>query len=309
MEATPTNVSGTVAGPAPGVFRWEKMVFWLPGCGALGLLAAWAAVVARGYAAPLVLFPLVVGVVLGGAVVLLMRVLDVGHQPTIWLGALLAGLLTVAGQHYFTFWKVQVQQVFAADPEKVAGLLLVAPERVPPGRFWEFMTWSASRGLSIRGYSVQGGLAWLLWSLDGLLVLVPAMILVGATARLPYCDRCRQWYHTTRTGRIDSETAFQLSAEVETALGAGIERVRYRLLVCQGGCGPTGLVLAGEDADGRFSSGILWLDAAGRQKVVEILDRYAALHADERSEKAEDGKAKAESGDGKAEGEEPRPRS
>ncbi len=301
MEATPSDVSGTAAAPGPGVFRWAKLLVWLPGCALLGLLMAWAAVVARGYAAPLVLFPLVVGVVLGGAVVLLMRVLDVGHRPTIYLGALLACLLTVAGQHHFTFWKVR--QVFAQDPEKLLRLQLVAPERVPPERFWEFMTWSASRGLPIAGFTAQGGWAWLAWSIDGLLVLVPAMILVGATARLPYCDRCRQWYHTVRSGRIDAHTALQACDAVGIALGAGVERVRYRLVVCQGGCGPTGLALSGDDDLGHFSTGIVWLDASLRQKVLEILDQYAASQVPESDET--NAESEEASGEAKAEHDEP----
>jgi len=77
-------------------------------------------------------------------------------------------------------------------------------------------------------------------------------------------------------------------------LGSGIGRVRYRLIVCQGGCGPTGLALSGDDDLGHFSTGVVWLSAAIRQKVVEILDRYAASQAAESGAESEGGEEKAE---------------
>jgi hypothetical protein len=208
---------------------------------------------------------------------------------------LVAGLLTVAGQHYFTFWKAQER--FAQDPDKLAKLHWVAPERIPPARFWEFMTWSAARGLPIGGLSASGGFAWLVWSIDGLLVLLPVMVLVATTARLPYCNRCRRWYHTTRSGRIDSSAAGQLWTLVETSLGGKFARARYRLIVCQGACGPTGLVLLDEETGGRFSSRIVWFDASGRQRVVDVLDQLTRRDKEEDAPKAEREGATAKPGD------------
>jgi hypothetical protein len=190
-------------------------------------------------------------------------------------------MLTVAGEHYFTFQKAQ--RLLAHDPDKLAKLHVVAPERIPPADFREFMAWSADRGLPIGGYTARGGWARLVWSIDGLLVLLPATALAIATARLPYCGRCRRWYRTVRSGRIDSRAAEELCALVETGQQslAGTSEVsktsevwgRYRLTACEGGCGPTGLILSGEDSAGRDFWRIVWLDAAGRQRIVEILDQ------------------------------------
>jgi hypothetical protein len=281
MEPMPPKRITTVSAPAPGAFQRGKLLIWLVCCVVLGLLMAWAAVVARGYAAPLVLFPLIVGSVLGGSIVLVMRVVHVGHRPTVWLGALAAGLLTVTGEHYFTFQKAQ--RLLAHDPDKLAKLHLVAPERIPPANFPEFMAWSAERGLPLGGYTARGGGAWLVWSIDGLLVLLPTVVLAGATAMLPYCNGCGRWYRTVRSGRIDSRTAKELSSLVDAGLesiseSSEVSRTseawgRYRLTACEGGCGPTGFILSGEDSAGRDFWRILWLDAAGRQRIVEILDQ------------------------------------
>lgn len=293
MDTAHDRLVATVSSPEPGAFRWEKTPIWLFGCAVLGLLVAWAAVVARGYASPLVLFPLIVGAILGGSIVLWMRVLQIGHRPTIWLGVLMAGLLTVAGEHYFTFWKEQ--QRLAGDPEKLAGLHLVAPERIPPATFSEFMAWSAERGLRIGNYTARGGLAWLVWSVDGGLVLLPAMLLAIATARLPYCNRCGRWYRTVRSGRLDPRATTEMCALVQNGLECEIASGRYRLIACCGGCGPTGLILFGEDAAGRDQRRVVWLDPAGCQRVVEILDELSRRSLKESQDGEEAGPRDADS--------------
>lgn len=288
METTPNGPLTTVMGPPPGIFRWQKLPAWLACCAAIGLLMAWAAAVARDYASPLLLFPLIVGAVLGGMLVLAMRVLDVGHRWTVWLGSLLAGLLTVAGQHYFTFWKVhwEVQRETARDPKTLLKLRLL--DRLPPERFWEYMNWNAAVGVKIGRYEMRNGLAWIYWSLDGLLIFVPDLILVGATARLPYCNRCRQWYHTTRSGSLDPHTWAALDPLVKAGLEREIARGRYRLLACQEACGPTGLALSGEGPDGRPCTCTVWLDAARCQQVVHLLDEIARQQIDEETSSTTD---------------------
>jgi len=270
METAPIGSLPAIPGPTPGAFRWQKLPAWCACCVVLGTLIGWAAVVARGYAAPLVLFPLAAGTVLGGTLVLAIRILDVGHRPTVWFGAILAGLVTVAAEHYFIFRTAQHR--LDVDPERTVKLRLVAPERVPPSRFWEYMAWSAARGAPIGSHVVEGGWAWFMWSVDGLFVLVPVVVLAGATVRLPYCNRCRQWYHTVRSGRLDRHAATKLHTLALTRLEGEMARNRYRILACQGACGPTGLVLSGELPEGRPFTQTIWLDASGRQQITEILD-------------------------------------
>ena len=60
--------------------------------------------------------------------------------------------------------------------------------------------------------------------------------------RLPYCNRCRTWYRTTRSGRIPLATARKLAGMREGTAAAG-SGPRYRFLNCESGCGPTGLEL------------------------------------------------------------------
>ena len=229
--------------------------------------------------APLGLFPLIVGVITGGAVVLVMRAIQFGHRPTIWLGGLLAACVVISGQHYLAFQ--QDQQVLAQDPAKYAKLQLVAPERVPPERFWDYMNWSATRGRPVGPYHARGGWAWLAWSVDAFLLLASTLILVVLTARLPYCNTCRRWYQTIRTGRLSGDTAADLIELAGIDSGRQIGAARYRLLACSGGCGPTGLIVSPTDSEKKLRFCITWLDADQCRKIVELLDRDRRSDAEE----------------------------
>ena len=90
--------------PSGGGVRWMRdSLIWLPSCLFLGLLIARAAVDAQFYFAPLLVFPLLIGVLLGALLVLLMRMAQIGHRPTIIGGTLLAAGMAVLGIHFFTY--------------------------------------------------------------------------------------------------------------------------------------------------------------------------------------------------------------
>jgi len=260
--------------PRSGRFDLRRFALWLPLCGVLGLLIAVAAEVAQRYFAPFLLFPLMVGVLLGGMLVGLLRVCEVGHRPTVLAGAVLAAVLAAAGQHYVAFWRAQ--ESLRSDPEHYAKLRLGFPEKVPPDQWWAFMQWSASRGRQVWSWQARGAMAWATWGVDGLLVFGATLLLVLSAARLPYCNRCRRWYHTTRRGRIDPDAARQLAAVVDVAVAGEVRRARYRLIGCLGGCGPTGLSLYWEQVDGDCSAGPIWLNPSQRDRAEQLLDAAIA---------------------------------
>jgi len=296
-----------------GRFRIGQLAWWLPACALLGGAVAWFAVVAERYYAPLVAFPILVGVFLGGALVAMMRAGEVGHRPTILAGTLLGAAISIAGQHWLGFW--QFRQGLEPSPEKAAAARLFekaqeeaekeAPEEeadqageespdtapqesrqeqspgaalprpaVPPSTFGRYLRWRAEGvGIPIGGTTLRGGLVWLIWAVDGLLVALAAGLLVAVTARLPYCDRCRTWYHTMRSGKIDELTTQELARLADVSLAGPIHSARYRLVACREGCGPTGLALSWEQPDGGFSSGYVWLDASGQSEVLSALEQ------------------------------------
>ena len=269
----PPNESNRESPAAPGAgrFRVWQCLSWLVTAAGIGAAAAWMAFIAQRYYAPWILFPLLVGVVLGGFLVLAMRILNAGHRPTVVTGTLAAVLLAVVGQHYISFW-TQRRAADETPQQQMAQLLF--PEKRPASDFGEFIVREAARGRHIGGIVLPAPWAWASWGLDALLVLIPAMLLSVTAARLPYCNRCRSYYRTIRSRRIDLATARRLAdlVDVPNLAAAEFRAPRCRLIACREGCGPTGLVLFWSDAAGGLSSGYIWLDAPQRNRVLEALD-------------------------------------
>lgn len=283
MDNSQPPCPGITEGPQPGCFRLWQPACWLPAAAITGVAIGWVAVVAERYYAPLVVFPILTGVVLGGILVLLMRLCRVGHRPTLAAGAVLAILLAIVGEHYVAFR--QAQNRLQREPEKMAMLRLIeqarkeageeTPESIPlpPGDFLGYTCWLANhQGLKLGSAWLRGSVVWLLWALDAILLAIPSFLLVAATARLPYCNHCQRWYHTNRSGKTAPLTARQLAGLAGVEVPAEIRSARYRLISCQGGCGPSGLVLFWEQPDGSFSSGYIWLDLSGHREVLSVLD-------------------------------------
>jgi hypothetical protein len=259
--------------PKPASFRLGQAILWLVGSMVLGVLVAWAAEVAEAYSSPFLLFPLLVGVILGAVIVAALRLCRVGHRPTIVLGGLLAIAVTVAGQHYLSFWKYR--QTFQGDTPAAARLRRAQPLFDLPTTWPEYLRSEAHRGWNIGSYTFRDEMAWLMWGLDALLVAAPAVVLIITAARLPFCDRCRSWYHTMRSGRIDPETTCELAAAAGLSAPAEFFSGRYRLSGCAAGCSPAALELFWDEPDRDFSSDRLWLDRAHRDQILDILERRA----------------------------------
>ena len=84
--------------PSPaekGDFTWHGLLLAILVAPLFGLVWAWVAEVAQFYVAPIILFPIVLGVLAGLSVVGLVRFAQIGHRPTIVLAAVLAA--AVAG--------------------------------------------------------------------------------------------------------------------------------------------------------------------------------------------------------------------
>jgi hypothetical protein len=269
METPEPQQPSPLKKPEPAGFSGRHLLIWLPAAAGAGLLVAWSAVVAEKYFAPFVVFPLLVGVLLSGILIALMRLLQVGHRPTILAGAILAVGLAVAGEHGFLYWQAQRER--SADPLRDA----LFPERVPPEGFWRYLEWETEQGRKIGGYRLTGGGVWALWAFHALLIAAPALTLVVATARLPYCDECQRWYHVIRARKIDPATAQRLAALAGVSIPSGARSVRVRLVACPRGCSPAGLALFSEES-GDAAADYTWIDAPARDEVLKVLKEQRA---------------------------------
>jgi hypothetical protein len=276
MEGTQDTIR-LLSAAERGSFAWKGLLLAILVCPLFGLIWAWAAEGAQWYFAPIVLFPVLLGVVVGATVVGLVRFTQVGHRPTILLAALLAAAVAGIGQHYFSYLAAYDRAgsssgVGAASQAEVAALL----QQMKPS-FAQYLDAQARRGRPlVHGYVAKGWAAWLTWVADALLVMVAAVAVTIPALRAPFCNRCGTWYRAIRNGRIDVSTARRLAELVRVEELGEPRSFRYRLSACQGGCGPTRCELSWEESGGALNLVQVWLDAAGRNQVVAILDGIEA---------------------------------
>ncbi|NLX96584.1 MAG: hypothetical protein GXY83_10445 [Rhodopirellula sp.] len=268
-----------LAPPGAPAVLWGRLFLWLPACLILGGVVAWAAVAAAGYFAPAVLFPLLTGVVVGALIVAMARVGQVGNRPTILAGLTLAIAAAVVGQHYVGY-RAELERS-REDSKTFLRASTLFPELtrgrqpVPPSSFREYMRWQAARGrsLNLGGLVARGPIAWTTWAVDALLLAVAAVAMVISALGQPYCSRCRSWYRTIRSGRLPSDAAMGLARLAGVEIQPQPDWARYRLIQCNSGCGPTGLLLFWEDSRGDPGSGKVWLSLPARDRVTQFLDR------------------------------------
>lgn len=267
--------------PAPtevARFAWVPFALWLPTCLAIGVAVAWAADVAQSDLkfAPVVIFPLLLGGGLGAIAVGLMRLGQVGNRTTILLGTLLAVSVAVAAQHYAAYLTACRWRGQKITAEQLPGQDLSVLAKVSTPSFAEFMRRQADRGrppLTDRlAPAAVAPVTWASWGVDGLLVLAGALAMVVPAMRLPFCNRCRSWYRIAQSGRIDGQTARRLAETVGVCPEDRPSSARYRLLSCNGGCGPTSFELSWQRRRGPGFSIQAWLDAEQRDRVTRALD-------------------------------------
>ncbi len=267
-----------------GPFSWRGLAIWLLGVLILGTFAARAAVAAQFYFAPLVIFPFLAGVMLGALLIGLMRGGQIGHRPTIIIGALLAVAIAVAGSHWFCYLSAgdsDNRQPQLSDearqflPESLARRL-----PTPPASFWEYMRQQADRGRPLLlGYIACGWAAWLSWIIDGLLVLAGTAAVLIPTMFLPFCGRCETWYRAIRSAHIPASAIKQIGRIAGVEPVERLKSGRCRLICCHSGCGPTGCELYWEDTGGDTFFARVWLDAAQRNLVMQALDQAVICDA------------------------------
>jgi hypothetical protein len=270
------HASAVANPPCRGRFVASHALLWWLGAPLLGAAVAPGAVWVSHVRAPLLIFPLLFGCGLGIALVAIMRAASIGHRPTLVVGAAIAALVAVVGQHYYSYLDTRAA-LLARNKEGIS--LAQFPEMVPPAAksFSGYMQRQAARGRPVSFYgfperSLRGAAAWASWAIDGLLVLISTVAIVYLFSRSPYCSDCRSWYRIVRQGRLRGEAAARLAETGTLRISYPIAAARYRLSHCASGCGPARLEMTWDDPERRAAHGEAWLDAARRECVVRVLD-------------------------------------
>jgi hypothetical protein len=267
-----------VSQPSPdtrGRFSWPGLALAIAGGAAAGVVWAWTGEVIQSYVAPLILFPILLGVFAGLSIVGLVRLLQIGNRPTILLAVVLASAVAGLGQHYFEYC-AQYSPFHPMLGGKSAAEQNLSPlvEELKPS-FVEFLEAQARRGRPLLGeYRAQGWAAWLSWAIDAMLVVAGAVVVTIPSLRVSYCNRCGTWYRTIRCGKIDLPTAKRLAALIDAEEIEHLHSPRYRLSCCHGGCGPTRCELSWEDPGGGIDLVRVWLAPDQRNQVASVLDGF-----------------------------------
>jgi hypothetical protein len=118
-----------------GRFTWRGLCSALAFGLAAGAIGAWvAAETAKFYGLPVLLFPILVGVLVGATMLGLVRFAQIGHRPTIVVGVAVAAAVAVAGQRLLGEGSTEGWAAWLVDGllTLVAAVIVVAPAlRVP----------------------------------------------------------------------------------------------------------------------------------------------------------------------------------
>jgi hypothetical protein len=253
--------------------RPAEVALWLAISLAWAAAWCWASVLIAGRFAPVLVFPLLAGFVLGAGCVMGMRLAGLGSRRWLLSGTLVLSLALAAGQHYvwyrITQARIETEYSSKLSGNSLGGLTAAIPDL--HSSFGTFLQATARRGRAWFGLTLHGGWVWASWALDAALEAASAVGLMVFATRQPYCSRCRSWYRSVRRGKLDAEPAAALARLCGCQ---GLPSVnRYKLLHCQSGCGPARLELAGSTPQAHC---VAWLDEAARRRALELLDGEAA---------------------------------
>ncbi|MEN6405068.1 MAG: hypothetical protein ABFC77_01225 [Thermoguttaceae bacterium] len=265
METAKPSISFSQSPPEAGRFTWRGL--WLAVCAGLVLGAVWAWVgdVAQMYFAPAIVFPLLLGTIVGSAMIGVVRFAGIGHRPTILAVVVLSAAITTVGLHYQNYRTTY-------DAHRAAPGLSGFAQQMHPS-FGEYLQAQAERGRPLPyGYVARGAAAWLSWAIDALLIVAAAVLVTLPALKSPYCNECKTWYRAVRGAKLDQATARRLAERFGVDEIGRLQSPRFRLSACQGGCGPTRCELSWEESDGSVAMVRVWLDPAGRNEVAAILD-------------------------------------
>jgi hypothetical protein len=213
---------------------------------------------------PLILFPLLLGVMLGVLLVVFMRMSQVHNGWLVYTVAILAVVLTILTQHWFLYLEAKqdmdqnldmVRQMARQFPDEFHGNL---PQ--PPANFWEYLQHDARQPRTIvvwnKEATFQGTRTWLLWGLNLAITLLTALLILHQGRNRPWCATCRSWYRTTRRGHLDRATTERLLAALQkfdseesetdstptkTKTPANDRYASFLICDCDGRCGRTEL--------------------------------------------------------------------
>ncbi len=259
--------------PRQASLRLRRAITWLSALLLIAVAIAWGSAQLARIRAPWLLFPLAVGVVVGGAAGGLAVAMQNKHRGTTWVGTALAAGLVVVGMH-FQEYRAALDAPRSGQLELFNKAFPDVAERhttAPPGGFGEFLQRMASAGRALPfGWTARGAWAWLSWGLDAAILVGAAVCTAGFVTAQPYCDTCGTYYRVIRQETLSPERLSRLAKSLGWAeeSGGGGE---YRHLACRDACGRDLVRVA--VLRGRGMPHQAWIASADRIKLFQQLDQ------------------------------------
>ena len=208
----------------------------------------------------------------------LVRFTQVGHRPTISLAAVLTASVAGIGPHYFSILAAydRAGSAMGADASSSADVAALVRQMKPS--FPHYLDAQARRGRPLlHGYVAKGWLAWLSWAVDALLVVAAAVAATIPALGPPTAIAVEPGTEPFRSGRMDRSMARRLAELVRVEEVGGATVVSLSPFSLPGGVRAHGAAnFPGEEGGGALNLVQMWLDAAGRNRVVAILDEIGA---------------------------------
>lgn len=279
------------AGPGdPAVFYATGFIVWLPVSLAAGAVGSWLGVFVQRYFAPLFVFPALLGVAFGLVSVGLLRLTRFAHRPTAIAGTALATLVLCLGQHYWGYREAREQALEFQSQVRTAARKHILEKKAQnsksadifeplaeqdlvhvPDSVIDYLRAEAAHARAMHARGRGGAKSWLSWYFDAALTLVACMVCVWAGLRTTYCNRCRNWFRTTRTGWLEPAIAVKFIHEHRPRAATGQGRARFTLSECASGCNACSLTI---DWPAEPSLQLtLWPDVAARMRLIEIVSQ------------------------------------
>jgi hypothetical protein len=252
--------------------RWGRLVAFV-GSGLVAAAAVAGVATLMGmFWAPSLLFPLIVGALLGLALGTLVRFFDFAHRPAVVVVATLLTMGLMVGQHYahYVRWKNQQAEQRAAwanNPQMLEAAMAFPELATTDKGFGQFLQRTARQGRPWCGMVLKDGSVWASWIADGILTLAAALAILRGVFQGEWCPRCESFYRLARRKIVGIEVA------VKIATLCGItpmesQRAACIFHACAEGCVPSSLKIYWLD---RQRIDTAWLDEPTRRQVDQWL--------------------------------------
>lgn len=206
----------------------RSAIAWFAAATAIAVGLGLASALVQQYFAPLGLYPVLVGLVLGVALVAALRLTQFGNRRWAIVGTVAAAAVLMVAQFYGSY-RLYVAAVEAKAPPSMSRLPLDRLQ--PPDNLWAYLRQQAQHGRPLfAGLTARGGWAWATWVCDWVLAAGAALVAVRQGFRRPWCAKCHKWYRAVGEGELSRETTGRIGklAEVTLPKAGG----RYRVWAC-----------------------------------------------------------------------------